>query len=203
MKNKLVSFLVFIFSIHYCPAQEITNHDIVSVTKITFLNPGISHEARIAKLQSVYLQAFMNTSAYFFSSSTFGTSAGVYFEPAFTIQYRYYYNATKRESRGKRTALNNLNYISPVFEMMFSDNRLKSSDYPEENARPITRLAFVWGMQRNYSKRFSLDFNLGFGWLFAKGTTLGELGQKIRVHHSQPILAGQLNLGFWLGNKTL
>lgn len=198
---KLTCFLLFMFSMRPGLSQEKSNTDIINITKITFLNPGISHERRLAKLQSLYLQAFLNTSANFSYSSSLGTSAGIYFDPAFTVQYRYYYNAGKREARGKTTAMNNLNYLSPVFEMTLSKNRLASSDYAEENLRPINRIELVWGMQRNYKKHFSLDFNLGIGWLFAKGTTLNDIGEKISNNHSEPIIGGQLNLGFWLGKR--
>ena len=45
-----------------CFCESIENPDITNVTKITFLNPGISYEKRIKPFQSLYAQLFMNTS---------------------------------------------------------------------------------------------------------------------------------------------
>ena len=114
MNRKLFCLSVLFFSTLISYGQEKTETDIINLTKITFLNPGISYEHRIGKLQSLYFQAFMNTSAGVSYSSSFGWNSGIYFDPALTAQYRYYYNAKKRESKGKRTEWNNLNYLAGI-----------------------------------------------------------------------------------------
>src|SRR5688572_5684140 len=149
-------------------SQEET--DITNLTKITFLNPGISLEVRVAKLQSIYLQAFMNTSAYFSYSSSLGTDGGVYFDPAATAQYRYYYNAKKRAGKGKRTEMNSLSYITGLVETIFTTAAISDDHLNEEKRRPVTKIGAAWGIQRNGIKHFSLDLNLGLGYVFAKGT---------------------------------
>lgn len=197
MKLKLFGLFVLIFIATNSFSQEET--DITNLTKITFLNPGLSREARIGKLQSIYLQAFMNTSAYFSYSSSLGTDGGIYFDPALTAQYRYYYNSEKRASKGKRTEINNLNYVSGIIETAFSKAAISDGDINEENRRPVTKIGAVWGIQRNGIRRFSLDLNLGIGYVFAKGTKYDEatwLPYSSRV--SQFTTLGQLNLGFWL-----
>jgi hypothetical protein len=200
MNLKLFCLFVLIHMTINSFSQE--EKDITNLTKVTFLNPGISREARIGKLQSIYLQAFMNTSAYFSYSSTFGTDGGVYFDPALTAQYRYYYNAAKRASKEKRTEMNNLNYLGGVIETDFSKAALADEDVSEENRRPITKIGVVWGIQRNGIKRFSLDLNLGIGYVFGKGTRYNET---TNTFDSSPVSRitsiGQLNLGFWLNKR--
>ena len=200
MKLKLLSVLVAFFTTTHSFSQEET--DITNLTKITFLNPGISREARIGRLQSIYLQAFMNTSAYFSYSSSLGTDGGVFFDPALTAQYRYYYNAEKRASKGKRTEMNNLNYVSGVIEIGFSKGAISDQYVSEKNRRPVTKIAAVWGIQRNGARRFSLDLNLGIGYVFAKGTKYNEITwQPYSSRISQFTTLGQLNLGFWLNKR--
>ena len=197
MKLKAISILTLLLASISSFSQEET--DIVNLTKITFLNPGISREIRVAKLQSIYLQAFMNTSAYFSYSSSLGTDGGVYFDPAATAQYRYYYNAKKRAEKEKRTEMNNLNYITGLVETIFTTAAISDGHLNEEGRRPVTKIGAAWGIQRNGTKRFSLDLNLGLGYVFAKGTEYDINGFTKSSPVSQFTLLGQLNLGFWLG----
>lgn len=201
MSFKKILFFALLFISINCLSQDKNEIDITDITKITFLNPGLSYEKRIGKFQSLYAQAFMNVSAYFFYSSSQGTSAGVHFDPALTLQYRYYYNAVKRQEKGKRTEKNSLNYISPIFSTVFSKARISSSHYAENNRRAINKLGLAWGFQRNYEKRFSLDLNLGLGYLFTKASLPGATGQTITKRVGKFTTQGQLNLGFWL-NKV-
>ncbi|HEV8282696.1 MAG TPA: hypothetical protein VGQ09_00220 [Chitinophagaceae bacterium] len=201
MNSKLICLCAFVFFTSYGFSQNKTDVDITRVTKITFLNPGFSYENRVGKFQSVYLNAYLATSAYFFYSSNLGTSSGIYFDPALSVQYRYYYNAARRESRGKRTAMNSLNYVGPIFDVIFSKDAMTEFSYEEEKRRPVYTFAFVWGIQRNYERRFSLDINLGAGYFFTKGTIEDGSGQLITVNQSKFTTTGNLSLGFWLNKR--
>lgn len=44
-----------------CFEQDKENSGLINMTKVTFFNPGISSEKRIAKLQSLYTQLFMDS----------------------------------------------------------------------------------------------------------------------------------------------
>lgn len=200
MKSKLYCFLALTFTTSCCFCQEKT--EIINLTKITFLNPGIGREISTARLQSIYLQVFLNTSAYFSWSSTLGTNGGVYFDPALTIQYRYYYNSARRTAKGKRTETNNLNYLGSVLQTVFSNGALSDKYVHEENRRPINSIGAVWGIQRNGRKRFSFDLNLGIGYVFAKGTKYDVItGSSYSSPVSQFTTLGQLNLGFWVNQR--
>lgn len=185
-----------------CFSQDKGKPGVTDVTKATFLNPGISYEKRIGKFQSLYGQAFMNTSFGVGFSSSLGNTSYIYFDPALTIQYRYYYNFAKREAKGKRTAMNSLNYVCAILETVFSKAAISSSYYPETNRRAINTFGLAWGFQRNYKKRFSLDLNLGGGYFYTKVTTMDNAGQFISENTGQFTTVGQLNLGFWLNKRN-
>ena len=197
-----LSFFALLLLTTTCFSQSDTETDITDITKVTILNPGLSYEKRIAKFQSLYAQIFLNTSAFIGYSSSFGFNSGIYFDPAFTIQYRYYYNSAKRETKGKRTEMNSLNYVAAIINIVYSKNRLSSEHYVENNQRAINKFGLAWGFQRNYKKRFSLDFNLGPGILFAKATLPGDTGPVIK-NVVQFTGVGQLNLGFWLNKRKI
>ena len=64
----------------------------------------------------------------------------------------------------------------------------KGGDYNSQLNNGLLNTGVVWGFQRNYPSHFSLDLNIGLGYVKA-GT----------VNGISPI--GELNIGFWLGKK--
>jgi hypothetical protein len=71
----------------------------------------------------------------------------------------------------------------------------------EINRRACNTVGVVWGFQRNYRKRFSLDLNLGLGYLFSTATVLDNTGQTVRENLGEFTTLGQLTLGFWLNKR--
>lgn len=201
MRIKSITFLFFVGLSTSCIAQEIMQTDIVNITKASFLNPGISYEKRVAKFQSLLGQASINTSFSIGYSSSLGNTSSISFDPALSFQYRYYYNYERRHKKGKRTEINSLNYLSPTIGTIFSKSRISSSHYIENNRRPISTVGVVWGLQRNYKKRFSLDFNLGLGYLFTTATLPDNTGQTVKENITKFSTLGQINLGFWLNKR--
>jgi hypothetical protein len=181
--------------------QDSANSDIRDITKLNFLGPGISYEKRIGKFQSLHAQAYMETSAYFSYSDVFGTDAGVYFSPALALQYRYYYNAARREAKGKRTAMNSLNYVGAVSQVAFLKNEIITSYFPEEGRQPSYTIGAIWGFQRNYLKRFSLDFHVGLGYINYKTMEFDEEDKPVIKNAGELTLISQLSLGFWLNKR--
>jgi hypothetical protein len=174
--------------------------DVTNVTKATFLNPGISYEARIGKKQTLFGQAFMNTSFSYSYSDYFGSDFSLYWDPAFTAQYRYYYNGSRRQEKGKRTAMNSMNYIGTVYEVSFTRAPISGKYWGEENRRALNRIGAFWGFQRNYKGRFSLDLNLGLGYMFGKSTIYDGTGFISQTGGDFSML-GQINFGFWLNKR--
>ena len=201
MQLKTLIILFFLATSTYCFSQVKLQTDIVDITKVTFLNPGISYEKRIGKFQSIVGKTFMNTSVSIGYSSSLGNRSSINFDPALTFQYRYYYNFDKRQAKGKRTEMNSLNYLSPTFMTVFSKNRISVDHYVENNRRPINTTGIVWGIQRNYKSRLSLDFNLGLGYLFTTATLPNNTGQTVKENVGKFSTLGQLSLGFWLNKR--
>ena len=199
--KKTILLLLILVSVN-CFSQDEENTDITNVTKVTFWSPGMSYEKRIGKFQSLYARVFISWAfSIGGSSSSDGILGDFYVDPTLTLNYRYYYNFSRRAANGKRTELNSSNYFSPIFEALFTKGSLSSSDLIEKNRRPIKTFGIVWGFQRNYTKRFSLDLNLGAGFFYGKSTAInnaGELTKKTVGHFSS---TGRLNLGFWLNKK--
>lgn len=196
------NFLLLVLISANCFSQDKGNDDITDVTKLTFFNPGISYEKRIGKLQSLYAQAFMNTSFGLGYSSALGNTSYIHFDPALALQYRYYYNFAKRQAKGKRTGMNSLNYVCAIAETIFSKASISSSYYPEKSIRAINSFGLAWGFQRNYHKRFSLDLSIGPGFLFTRVTTMNYTGQFITKRIGQFTTVGQINLGFWINKRS-
>jgi len=197
--NKIFLLLVILISAN-CFSQKDINTDIRNVTKITFFNPGISYEMKIGKLQSLYAQAFLSTSFYLGYSSSLGSTSGINMYPALALQYRYYYNAARRKAKGKRTEMNSLNYVSALVETDFYKENVSSNG--EKQLRASKICGVVWGFQRNYQKRFSLDLNLGVSYVYSKETTINDAGQYTTKNVGEFTNIGQIGLGFWLNRRN-
>jgi len=201
-RNKKNSFIILFFLTSNCIAQDTKEIDVTDVFKVTIMNPGIGYEKRIGKNQTIYTQGFMNLSA-LVSGDFYGTTEyQFYFDPALTGQYRYYYNLKKRADNDKRIDMNSGNYVAAVYETVFSKAPI-STDYMEETKRrAMNRIGVVWGLQRNFEKRFSLDLNVGLGYLSAKSTRYDVSQDKtISKTTGLPTLLGQINIGFWLNKR--
>ncbi|HMO63161.1 MAG TPA: hypothetical protein PKC39_13295 [Ferruginibacter sp.] len=199
MKYTLLAFL-FLLRLPVF-AQSDKEGSIRDITKITLLNPGFAYEKAIGQFQSVYLQAFINASAT--RTDFFGeTERKYYLDPAFTAQYRYYYNYTKRQEKKLRTSNNNLNYVSGLIQTFFSKIPIEDLEYTPEKRRAVNFAGAAWGIQRNYPKRFCLDLGLGLGVLFTK-TTYNEFfsAEKKTINQVMPYPYLQLNIGFWLNKQ--
>lgn len=200
--SKKVSLLLWgILISANCFCQGVEKPGITDITKITFFNPGISYEKEIGNYQSLYAQIFMNTSFYLGYSDALGITSGIHFDPAATLQYRYYYNAAAREAKGKRIQKNSLNYVSFILETTLITQKFLLVDYTKKDHHAVKKLGIVWGLQRNYSNRFSLDLNVGVGYYFAKTTTIDN-GQLDTKNNGEFTTLGQVNLGFWLNKRN-
>jgi len=192
MSMKPTLFFLCLLIINKAFTQYRNEPGVVNLTKISFVTPGFSYEQKIGRFQTLYGRAFLNPSGYAGYSDALGYRSHLYLDPAITIQYRFYYNALRRESKGRRTEMNNLNYFAPVFKTAFN---------AENSQRSIHKTGIVWGLQRNYRRRFSLDLNIGVGYSFAKeGHT--ENGEITAGQISEFTTIGQLNLGIWLNRRS-
>ena len=199
--SRQICLFAAMFAASYAFSQKQTDVDVTQVTRVAFLNPGFSYEDRVGRFQTIHFDVYLSTSAYYSYSSSLGTNGNVYFDPALMVQYRYYYNAAARESKGRRTQMNSLNYIGPMFDVTFSKAAMTELSYEEVNRRAIFTVGFVWGIQRNYMKRFSLDLNLGVGYFFTHGTEPDYYGQPVSVSQSAFTIPGNFSLGIWLNKR--
>lgn len=171
--------------------------DVTDVFKANFFDPGISYEKRIGNSQTLYGQAFFATSIYLGYSSSLGNMSGVDIYPAVTLQYRYYYNGNRRTEKGKRTAMNSMNYFNIVTEAEFYTDK----SWDQDVSRVWKLVGTAWGFQRNYSKRFSLDINIGLGYAFSRKTVMGYPGEYTSIAFGEFTTLGQISLGFWLNRE--
>ncbi|RYY66668.1 MAG: hypothetical protein EOO12_03560 [Chitinophagaceae bacterium] len=183
--------------------------DIRDMPRVTFLNPGLGFEKRVGRLQSVVAEAYAGLGLDGNSNSSIvGVRYDVYFEPAASFQYRYYYNYKARSRAGRRTENNNLNFVGPLYQVFWTRNSMYAPvGEKQDEVRPEHDLGFVWGMQRNYPKRFSLELAVGVGYAFRKETryqysnTYPYTYTTWTESANSYTIVGQFSLGFWLGKR--
>jgi len=172
--------------------------DITDLVKFSFFSSGISYEKRVGKFQSLYVSGFMSFGMISDNNSFAWFAFNYYYDPAIITSYRYYYNAKGRANNGKRTYMNNMNYISPLYKCLYSKRPL--SFYEEKKYRIINSVGFAFGSQRNYKNRFSADFSFGGAYMFTKSTRYYTNNNQI-VKDEQFNVFLKLDLGIWLNKR--
>lgn len=177
--------------------QEQPATDVTNVTKLDFLNPGISHEQRIGKNQTLHFSAIANILISTVISSNYDHT-DVYVDPAAEAGYRYYFNFARRERKEKRTEKNSANYVSLYSQFIYSKMPVGPSYFKESARRPLGVIGTCWGMQRNYAGHFSLDLNLGLQYRIGRSTYEDLMGNRLQKTAGEFLPAGNLTLGIWL-----
>ena len=93
---------------------------------------------------------------------------GYSIRPALDVQFRYYYNLSKRLQQGKKIAHNSGNYIAGV--VGGAGPAIAKSDNVYVSDFTLT-LGALWGIQRNYGKRFMMNVGVGPGISFYDSKT--------------------------------
>ena len=200
MKNKLI-LIALLFAVGSGHAQfDNDGAPTQNVSRITFLSPGLSFEKSIGLTQSVLIHAFISPYYQFSHSEVLGTQSRFYLDPTVDLYYRYYYNSPKRTDAGKHTTLNNMNYFAAVGEII-SSKRPFGSSYESQEVRLLKKVGVVWGLQRNFPSRFSLDFCFGPGLMFGEAAYIDEVGNYSTKNISKFTPVGQLTLGLWLNRR--
>lgn len=176
--------------------------DVRNVSTAMILSPGFSYEHKIGRLQTLKAAVSMAASFGYTYSSSLGSEAYLYFDPAASLAYRYYFNYRQRSEKGKRTDMNSLNYIGPMYNVVFTKAAIKENSFEENEVRGVSVAGVVWGMQRNYRSRFSLDLNLGLGYQFGRVTQYDQNNQIYSSTEGSLYPMGTLTLGIWLNRRN-
>ena len=194
--------LALFFIAGKCHAQSGENENVTTVFRANVLNPGLSYEIPTAPKQTILMHGGLHTSFGFGYSSSLGTTTSFGLDPIIGAEYRFYYNGRKRMDKGKRTALNSMNYLAPVYHVLFSDYQIdEEASVEESNIRPVHTIGAVWGFQRNYKSRISLDINLGGAYVFATSTFYESDGKVETRTTGKFTTTGQIQIGFWLDKR--
>jgi len=203
-KFTLVLFLLPATSTTFSQTQEKEpTPDVTNITKFT-LHPGFSYERRIGKHQTLSGQVYPAISLSFTYEDGIGGERSdfeFYIDPAAYLQYRFYYNGRKRQAKGKRTELNSMNYIGIADRLVYSKHPINSNYDIEKHYRPVNILGAVWGLQRNFNSRVSIDLSVGPAIASAKTTSTDLSGRTSSSILSEFTLLTQFDFGFWLNKR--
>ncbi len=185
MRLFILILLIATVPAKHLSAQKAVSQSVSNVFKVNFLFPGISYEQKVSRFKTIHISGYLN---FLIASETVDLEHQYYLfaGPALKIEFRNYYNFKKREEKNLFTSMNSLNYVAPVYMATYVNSPMDAKAH-----RLIHQVGAVWGMQRNFSGRFSVDINAGLGYQFCNEEIKNQL---------LPIL--QFGLGFWLNNKN-
>lgn len=184
-------FNLLIFTLCYTTAIAQNKPFTQQVGTISFLSPGIGFEQPVSGKMTIKGRAALSFQWSYSYSDFLGNAFEFAPSPMAAAHLRHYYNIDKREKKGKRTALNSANYFSLLVKYAYSNKHYHygsdgnySYSFPSHNPN----VGIVWGIQRNYKNRFSLDCSIGPS-LYTP------------VVNQEFSLIADVTFGIWLGAK--
>ena len=198
MLKRIIASFIFILVLSESQSQT---EPLFSVS-LSELGPG--YEMPINRNLTAKIQlGFYGTSLTeeIIGNNSYTMNSYFFFHPGGQASLRYYYNFNRRNDLGKNTNRNSANYfglmnmfLSKPFTYLGPDcgctdlqgNPVSVDPEIKEMANRGLTTGLVWGMQRNYERRFSLDLSFGMGYSFTQ---------------SMPILLASTTVGFWLGKR--
>lgn len=129
-----------------------------SLLSVYFIPLKISYEQGLGKSNTLEIGGGLNGVSWLedagdFDDFRFGIA------PFAETTFRNYYNLEKRQSKGKRTAMNSGNYWGIHARYLFEPIAGDTGDAQFSSFF----IAPVWGFQRNYNSHFSLGMDFGMG----------------------------------------
>ena len=180
----ILLFFLILTNLAFAQYKEQDPQVTEGVTKITFIEPGIAHEFPLGKSTTFFLRGGMTASL---ALDYYDEISSVLFRLFAASSFRLYYNFKKRGLLEKNTAKNSANYVA-LLGILASPPLNKGTDYDPDYNETLVNTGVVWGMQRNYPSGFSLDLNIGLGYV--------KRGSQFLF---SPL--GELNIGWWLGKN--
>jgi hypothetical protein len=184
----LISFFLVCVSMQLNAQQKTYTEPVLTAT---FLSPGITYEHPVANKFTIKGKAAFTVGWSFSASSSLGQSYSLSPTPLIAGQLRYYYNFGLRKTKEKNIAHNSANYISFLLRYAYSGVTYYYGDqgnFSVKQASHMPDFGIVWGIQRNYKNRFSIDCSVGPS-LYAP------------LANNDFNLIADISLGIWLGRK--
>lgn len=189
MPKPYILLLIFVLNFNHLVTAQTQGKDsaviVTTNTKINFIMPSFVYEKQVGKITTVHIEPSVDIASF---NGLFRKNSKYELGYTLKVQYRAYYNYKNRILHNRRTAKNSMNYFAPTYLIAFSKT-------PGTN-NPVVANAIggVWGMQRNYPKGFSIDFNTGPAIIYTK-----TKDYKGRINNG---LFLRVTLGFLLNNRN-
>lgn len=156
-----ITLAVLLYTIVATAQQQATTQ---KVATISFVSPGFGYEQPIANHFTIKGRAALTFNWSYSSSDFFGNKFEIAPSPLAATQLRYYYNMNRRERNNKRTTLNSANYLSLLIKYSYSNRYYhygSDGNYSYNLPTHAVDGGIVWGLQRNFRNRLSLDCSVG------------------------------------------
>lgn len=159
MKNFYLIIVSILCSNSLSFAQSVTRPGVEKGQFTYHLLAAASYEIGVNRISTLRFSGPLEL-GFLYESNMYGSELHTYLRPVIQTEFRYYYNLDKRAAKGKRTTNNSGNFIAPVVNL-FGPAIAKSENVTVANFASV--LGTVWGIQRNYGKKFNFQLSIGPG----------------------------------------
>jgi hypothetical protein len=190
MKNSLILIGLFASIIGFGQETSPRIEKLIYGLQTGLAGVWVFNETRLSSQFTLRSEFGLNT--LFFSKDSYFNSSGFVTTPELTIEPRWYYDLSKRQSNGKNIAHNSGNFIA--LKVVYNTDAFTLSNYDNPTQSPIVtdKISFIpkWGMRRSFSNNFYYEIGGGVGYMHYLNTN--DSGFAVDIH---------LKLGYQLTRK--
>ncbi len=177
--------LILLFFVNHFTYSQSSDEFTKNILTISILDPGIAYEKSIGPTSTLKFRSAITSATYIEPGSMFELkNVSFTFNPLVSFGYRNYYNMSKRKKYGYRIENNSANYLSVSAIYVFKNlNEIpNNSNLPQIGLVP----SILWGMQRHFSRKLFVDFNIGPG---------------LNIQQNSLILSSEISFGFSMSSN--
>ena len=156
MKQLLILFL-FIPIISTCQIASVEKSKLS--VQSGFLGIWFQNESKLINTVALRLELGLDATVF---GGLFYHKTGYLLAPVLTVEPRYYYNLTRRKTKGKKIANNTGNFIS--LQTSYHPNWFTISNY--DNVQQIQNISLIpmYGIRRHIGNHFNYEVGIGYGY---------------------------------------
>ena len=188
LKKLILLFVIVMVSINSFGQK---GFNIKNMTCVSLITPGVSYEKKVGKVTTILTNVYIHLGS---QDAERGAAflPDIYIEPAVSIQYRYYFSQGSIKSVNKNTGI----YVAAINTVLYSGQSV--NHMVSTKKRWVNNLGIALGTQYNDKKRFSTDFSLAI----VNRTGKNYNGQMKSSTENEPLVLGQIQMGFWLNRRN-
>ena len=149
----IVKFLLFTFFV--CGQNKLSVEKSITTVQLGAVGGWVNNEIRLSDEIALRTEVGLYTEI--------AEGIGFFMAPEITLEPRWYYNISKRDSKKLNIKNNSANFFT--IKANFRSSVFEISNFDEKRAENSFAIIPKWGIRRNLGTSFNYELGLGIGYL--------------------------------------